>query len=58
MITQFKEIGSKKILKELYITGPMPAVKNYVKINGKFYIILNIIFNIDEDMYEVWLRKI
>lgn len=57
MITQFKEVGSKKLLKELYITSHIPTVKDQVKINGKCYFVTTVILDIDNDMYIIWLRK-
>lgn len=57
MITQFKEVGSKKLLKELYLTGHIPTAKDQVKINNKQYIVTAVTLDIDSDMYIVWLRK-
>ena len=57
MITQFKEVGYKKLLKELYLIGHIPAVKDQVKINGKYYFITAVVFDIDSEKYIVWLHK-
>lgn len=57
MITQFKEVGSKKLLKELYLTGHIPTAKDHVKINGKYYFVTTVMFDIDNDMYIIWLHK-
>lgn len=57
MITQFKEVGSKKLLKELYLTGHIPTAKDQVKINNKQYLVTAVTLDIDSDMYIVWLRK-
>lgn len=46
MIIQFKEVGSRKLLKELYLTGHIPTVKDRVKINGKCYVITAIVLDI------------
>lgn len=57
MITQFKEVGSKKLLKELYLTGHLPTAKDHVKINGKYYFVTTVMLDIDNDMYIIWLHK-
>lgn len=57
MITQFKEVGSKKLLKELYLIGRIPTAKDQVKINGKQYLVTAVVLDIDSDMYIVWIRK-
>jgi hypothetical protein len=57
MIIQFKEVGSKKLLKELYLTGHMPTAKDQVKINGKQYLVTVTAFDADNDKWVVWLRK-
>lgn len=57
MITQFKEVGSRKLLKELYLTGHIPMVKDQVKINGRYYIITAIVLDTDNSKYIIWLRK-
>lgn len=57
MITQFKEVGSKKLLKELYLTGHIPTVKDQVKINNIRYFVTVVTLDIDNDMYIIWLRK-
>lgn len=57
MITQFKEVGSKKLLKELFITGHIPTAKGQVKIGNKHYIVTSIVFDADNITYTIWLRK-
>lgn len=57
MITQFKLVGSKKLLKELYLKGCIPAAKSHVKIDDRLYFVALVTFDVDNDMYIVWLRK-
>lgn len=57
MIVQFKEVGSKKLLKELYLTGHIPTAKDHVKINGKSYFVTIAVLDIDSDKWIIWLRK-
>lgn len=57
MITQFKEVGSKKLLKELFITGCVPTVKDQVKIGNKHYVVTAVVFDADNIAYMIWLRK-
>ena len=57
MIVQFKEVGSKKLLKELYLTGHIPTAKDQVKVNGKQYFVTVTIFDTDDSKWVVWVRK-
>lgn len=57
MIVQFKEVGSKKLLKELYLTGHIPTAKDQVKVNGKYYFVTAVVLDIDNDRWLIWLHK-
>lgn len=57
MITRFKEVGSKKLLKELFITGHIPTIKDQVKIGNKYYVVTAVVFDADNISYTLWLRK-
>lgn len=58
MITQFKEVGSKKLLKELYLTGCVPGVDNYIKINGITYRVKSMLFDTDNCKWVLWVHKL
>lgn len=58
MITQFRELGSKKLLRDLYLTGSIPTVKTRVKIYGKYYVVVTVELDIDKNMWIIWLSKL
>lgn len=57
MITQFKEVGSRKLLKKLFLTGHIPTAKDQVTINGKNYFVTTVVFNADDQTWTIWLHK-
>lgn len=57
IIINFKEQGSRKLLKQLYL-GVKPSIGEIVKINEKDYFIKSIVLHTDGPSYTVWLKKI
>lgn len=57
IIINFKEAGSRKQLKQLYL-GIKPNVGEKVVINEKEYLVKSIVFYADQPSYTVWLKKI
>lgn len=56
MMTYFKEVGSKKLLKELNL-NIIPRVKEHVVINNKSYCVTCVALNTENATYTVWVRK-
>lgn len=57
MNTFFKILGSRKVLKQQYLTGYIPQRKDKVVINNITYLVQYTEFNIDLDCCNVWLIK-
>lgn len=57
MLVHIKEVGSKKLLKELYLAGHIPTAKDQVKINGKSYFVTVTVLDTDNNIWIVWVRK-
>lgn len=56
MMAYFKEVGSKKLLKELNL-NIIPRVKEQVVINNKSYYVTCVVLNTNNVTYTVWVRK-
>lgn len=56
MMIYFKEVGSKKLLKELNLNMP-PRIKEQVIIDNKSYFVTCVVLNADNVTYTVWIRK-
>lgn len=56
MMTYFKEVGSKKLLKELNL-NIIPRIKEQVIINNKSYYVTCVALDTESITYTVWVRK-
>lgn len=56
MMIYFREVGSKKLLKELNLSI-IPTAKDQVKISNNTYFITSIVFDADNVTYTIWLHK-
>lgn len=57
MIIYFKQLGSRKVLKELYLTCFLPQHKDTIVINNTRYTVCNTEFELDNDYCTIWLTK-
>ena len=58
MVVRFKEFGSRKLLKELYLTGYLPENDTTVIINDKRYSVITTEFDANVPMAIIHVRKI
>ena len=56
MMIYFREVGSKKLLKELNLSI-VPTAKDQVKISNNTYFVTSIVFDADSVTYTIWLHK-
>ncbi len=55
-IIDFKELGSRKLLKQLYL-GVKPNIGETVIVNEKEYTVKSVVFYADKPSYTIWLKK-